>query len=91
MNTPDAGQSTAQRGDSHVATGDLLAAEATIEKLSKQMADEFQNGGAEWKREWMQKHSQERIILVKARTIILDRIEAANAKIAHAGDGQPSK
>lgn len=56
------------------ANNDLLAAESTLEKLSSQMADEFQKHGESWPRDWMLKHIENRKVLIKARNIILDKI-----------------
>jgi hypothetical protein len=56
------------------ANSGLLAAETTLEKLSAEMADEYQKYGAAWPRGLMQRHVKERQTLIDARNIILDRL-----------------
>ena len=58
-----------------VASNDLLAAELALAKVTEQMAEDFQEHGDGWPRDWMQKHSDDRATLIKARNILLDRAE----------------
>jgi hypothetical protein len=57
---------------------DWLAAEAILEKLNKEMAEEFQQHGGNWPRDWMQKHVADREALLNARNVILNRIETGS-------------
>ena len=57
----------------HSICSDLLSAEAVLEKVSKEMANEYEKHGKNWPRDWMKKHATERDIIIKARNILLDR------------------
>lgn len=52
-----------------------LSAEITLEKIGKRMALEFQKNGTKWPREWMEKHSHDRAVLIEARKILIDMLE----------------
>ncbi len=52
----------------------LLAAEDTLRKLSQELAEDFQEHGNAWPREWMAKHVKSRQAIIDARNVILDVI-----------------
>lgn len=60
---------------------ELLAAETTLTKVSKLMADHYHAvGGHDWPREWMQEHVNRRGAIIKVRDHLIDMAEAANAQ-----------
>ena len=76
------------QGRNRVLFSDLLAAADTLAALSRQMAEEYQNGGSSWPRDWMQKHVNDRAALLKAREVLTSRIEAESQKpCVDQGDG----
>ena len=58
----------------------LLSAEATLAALAEKMADEYQQDGKNWPRDWMQSHANQRAALIKVCALLVDRAEADNAK-----------
>ena len=65
---------------------DLLAAESALAVVTKQMADDFQAHGRCWPRGWMQKHIEDRNSLIKARNILLDKVEMSGLKNSDLGE-----
>jgi len=61
----------------------LLVLEA-LEKLSQDMAREFQEAGLAWPRAWMVKHASARATIISARSVILDRLESCGAQVVQA-------
>lgn len=74
---------------SGVAIADLLAADETLAALAQTMAEEYQKEGQNWARPWMKKHAESMTIIVKARGILLDRVDAANAHVMAPGSAVP--
>jgi hypothetical protein len=62
----------------HLTVENLLDAELTLSILVNAMALEYSKYGKDWKRDWMQKHVNDRATLIRARSILIDRAEAAN-------------
>jgi hypothetical protein len=73
-----------------VGISDLLEAESILTTLSEQMAAEYQQAGKEWKRDWMQKHVNDRAAIMAARRVLLDRIQASNAEVSGSESAAPT-
>ena len=71
-------EAQSRAGEAGANLTDVLAAELTLEKVGKQMADDFQSNGKDWPRPWMIKHAEDRKILIEARRVLIERAEAAN-------------
>jgi hypothetical protein len=57
---------------------DIITAESVLADLTAEMAVEFENGGKDWPRDWMQKHANDRMALLKARNVLIERGEKLN-------------
>jgi len=57
-----------------VPSTEMFEAQETIGAVLAQMAAEYQSSGGHWPPDVMQKHTDERATLIRARNILLDRV-----------------